>query len=580
MPGFPQLGFERVGDAVALSDLDGVAGVEIIAPTLNALVYALRSDGGFVPGWPVPAGYYMPLAAPVVTRFAGPEPVVVIADGYELRAVRANGSERFRVPLWNYDIADPALADLDGDGFDEIVVVGGPYIGVFDTSGTRWSGRWPIGTTVLSSGEPVIGWMGGDAPSIALLTGFGLMGYGPDGAPLHGYPKPGFAGRAPLLIDSDGDDATELVAGTGPDSLIYVYDLGAGSWRAPPAAWPTLRGNFARTGSRLYAPALVPVDGSGPTPIADLAVEGVSTTGVTLRWTAPTDQPAGTPVASYELRHADTFDAIHDFTRARLDPGVPPPGPPGALEQARIAGLTEGTTYYVAIRSRDRSGNPSGISNIVMATTARIAPGTIADLAVESIGDTTVTLRWTASGDDGAVGQPRRYHVHASPTPIDEDHFDEAPWSAVANSTVSGGAAERMTLNGLPRGTRLWFAVRAEDHAGGFSSLSNVVSARTSMGGPLGGANGAALAAGMQPARAPVEVWWQASAGGETMTQRIERYDVHGRRVRSLLVGPGAGGVARWDGRDEDGQPVAAGLYFARFAHDGERARARIVLLR
>jgi hypothetical protein len=56
-------------------------------------------------------------------------------------------------------------------------------------------------------------------------------------------------------------------------------------------------------------------------------------------------------------------------------------------------------------------------------------------------------------------------------------------------------------------------------------------------------------------------------------------FDVRGRKVRSLDPGPGVGGVAPWDGRDDGGHAVSPGLYFARLTAAGERAGARIVLL-
>ena len=62
----------------------------------------------------------------------------------------------------------------------------------------------------------------------------------------------------------------------------------------------------------------------------------------------------------------------------------------------------------------------------------------------------------------------------------------------------------------------------------------------------------------------------------------LDVYDVRGARVRSLLadrVAAGPGAVA-WDGRDDEGRMVRAGLYFVAFAADGRTDRARLVLLR
>jgi hypothetical protein len=58
-------------------------------------------------------------------------------------------------------------------------------------------------------------------------------------------------------------------------------------------------------------------------------------------------------------------------------------------------------------------------------------------------------------------------------------------------------------------------------------------------------------------------------------------FDAQGRRVRSLLEGaqPAGRGAVRWDGADDAGRPLGAGLYFARLVTDGEVLETRIVWL-
>jgi hypothetical protein len=62
----------------------------------------------------------------------------------------------------------------------------------------------------------------------------------------------------------------------------------------------------------------------------------------------------------------------------------------------------------------------------------------------------------------------------------------------------------------------------------------------------------------------------------------VEIYDLSGRRVRTLERGRSESGVTdlTWDGRDDGGRPVAAGVYWARAAPGGRQARTRIVRLR
>ena len=62
---------------------------------------------------------------------------------------------------------------------------------------------------------------------------------------------------------------------------------------------------------------------------------------------------------------------------------------------------------------------------------------------------------------------------------------------------------------------------------------------------------------------------------------RLMIHDVAGRRVRRL--DPGAPTVGprevRWDGRDDDGRPVANGVYFVSLRLDGELLRQNLVVV-
>jgi hypothetical protein len=62
---------------------------------------------------------------------------------------------------------------------------------------------------------------------------------------------------------------------------------------------------------------------------------------------------------------------------------------------------------------------------------------------------------------------------------------------------------------------------------------------------------------------------------------RLEVLDVSGRRVRTLDLGFRESGLhrARWDGTDEGGRPVAAGVYWLRLEHDGRSLSRKAVRL-
>jgi subtilisin family serine protease len=63
---------------------------------------------------------------------------------------------------------------------------------------------------------------------------------------------------------------------------------------------------------------------------------------------------------------------------------------------------------------------------------------------------------------------------------------------------------------------------------------------------------------------------------------RLALYDASGRRVRTLVDGPlsaGSRGIA-WDGTDDRGARVAAGVYFAQLTAEGSEVRSKVVLVR
>jgi hypothetical protein len=69
-------------------------------------------------------------------------------------------------------------------------------------------------------------------------------------------------------------------------------------------------------------------------------------------------------------------------------------------------------------------------------------------------------------------------------------------------------------------------------------------------------------------------------SGPSPTTLRV--YNSTGRLVRELMDEPCQPGIhtARWDGRDDGGNKVASGVYFARLEHKSEGRTTRLVLLK
>lgn len=108
-----------------------------------------------------------------------------------------------------------------------------------------------------------------------------------------------------------------------------------------------------------------------------------------------------------------------------------------------------------------------------------IAPAPVGDLAGRDANGTRLTLRWTASGDDGGAGQARRYDLRMATSPIDANNFASAmPVRGVAAPGLPG-TAESFEVRGLAYATTYYFAMKVRDECGNASALSNVARVTT-----------------------------------------------------------------------------------------------------
>jgi photosystem II stability/assembly factor-like uncharacterized protein len=82
-------------------------------------------------------------------------------------------------------------------------------------------------------------------------------------------------------------------------------------------------------------------------------------------------------------------------------------------------------------------------------------------------------------------------------------------------------------------------------------------------GGEAGGGTRSSASFRPNPLRSGVGGWIPLALPRETTLEPPAVFDAAGRRVRNLTIQPGASGI-RWDGRDEEGRPVASGIYFVR----------------
>ena len=93
---------------------------------------------------------------------------------------------------------------------------------------------------------------------------------------------------------------------------------------------------------------------------------------------------------------------------------------------------------------------------------------------------TSVTLNWTATGDDGSSGTATSYDIRYSSSIISETNWDAA--TQIDNEPVPqiAGSSESVTINDLQPSSTYYFAIKACDDGSNWSPMSNVISKSTS----------------------------------------------------------------------------------------------------
>jgi hypothetical protein len=104
-----------------------------------------------------------------------------------------------------------------------------------------------------------------------------------------------------------------------------------------------------------------------------------------------------------------------------------------------------------------------------------IAPATIQDLEFKKVASSSVTLRWTAPGDDGTTGgHATSYSIRYSTTPITDATWYLASQVASPPTPSNPGVQDTVKITGLGQGVWWYFAIKATDDVGNVSWLSDV----------------------------------------------------------------------------------------------------------
>ena len=201
--------------------------------------------------------------------------------------------------------------------------------------------------------------------------------------------------------------------------------------------------NVSAQSNNLSISTLALPDTEAPTVPTALIANNITTTSVSLNWTAATDNVA---VTDYEVFQEGVSLGLSGGTTTFL-----------------VDGLTPETAYNFTVAALDASANTSGQSNSISVNTLAIpdteAPTIPTNLVVDNITTTSVNLSWTAATDNIDV--------------VDYEIFQDG----VAIGLSSGSVV--FAVNGLTPETTYDFTITALDAAANSSAVSESITVLT-----------------------------------------------------------------------------------------------------
>lgn len=152
-----------------------------------------------------------------------------------------------------------------------------------------------------------------------------------------------------------------------------------------------------------------------------------------------------------------------------------------------INNLKNDQPYYISIipltwNTKGDYGYQENTENtkLILATPSDLVyPGTITDLKVEEVGNTTASISFSASGDDFFNGQVEKYEIRYSEELFTQETFQKADIYAHVPSPEKSDNSQLWQLRELEPGVKYYVGIRSFDEKDNPSNISNIVAAET-----------------------------------------------------------------------------------------------------
>ncbi|MDH4035875.1 MAG: C25 family cysteine peptidase [Candidatus Krumholzibacteria bacterium] len=554
---FSTLGSNYVAH-VGLADMDAVPGMEILAASRDTKqVIVFSYTGNPIAGWPQTV--LNPIRAAVVAgdiNNDGQKEVIALDEKGVLYVWNPDGSEwrnGDNNPATNgvfrtfggcvYQYTCPAIADIDGDNVNEIVVgTQGDSLYVLNADGSVVPG-WPKGFSTDISGSPAVGDIDNDGDLEIVVCEWGGLVWAlhHDGTILWNtwFQNQLAFGPSPALGDLDGDGRLEVVL---PSKNRNLYAIRWNGSSLP--GWPVAYATQLYTES---SPVIADIDNDGSLDVL-LGDENKYLNA----WDASGQLMPGFPLALSDAVRATPLiadvdkDGDTDLVAAGWDKSVYVWDFPSMFNPLKAPWARYHANLF-------NDGNVA---------TPLPTPVGGASFRYAALGG-GMELVWTVplSASGGLFNVSRAELKDGEP----------GPYRRVASAVgLSMDGEVRVVDRGVEMGSRYVYRLEGE---GGVVNETLAVLVPVTI---------AKLGQNYPNPFNPVTTIEYWVPGGSRNRVSLVIYDVRGARVRTLVDREKAAGryAAQWDGRNDAGAPVSSGVYFYRMVAGGFENTRRMVLLK